>query len=271
MDAALRDRKSYIMEVLTPAQDDPEFEGKLGVFGERFRRILHHDGVVSIPDNPMGRLRFGALEVMEHQGIVAGGDDVLVHVNTFHTKDDLDGMLRKAADRGIRHLLVVSGDGSPRLSKLEPEDLGVRAEVVTSVELLGYIRALFPGVFSCGVAFNQYEPPEHELEKLRRKLDAGAESIITQPVIGEDLHVSGIIGGSVPVFVEAWMSKKIELVYECVGIAPPSASEGVPYSPKANLLDLHRLYPTAGVYLAMLSFKSEWGELLPRVPSLALR
>lgn len=269
MATTLWDERSYIIELLTPAQDDPEFEQKLEVFRKRFRRILEVEGVVSIPDNPMGRLRFGAIEVLDQLGLEPTEDQLLVHVNTFHTKSDLDDQLRSAADRGLRHLLVVSGDGSPRLAKLEPEDLGVRTEVVTSVELLRYIHGKFPDVFSCGVAFNQYEPREHELRKLGRKLDAGAGFIITQPVIGEDAGIAALMSAPVPVFVEAWMSKKIELVYECVGMTPPSTAEASPYSPAANLRDLHTLYPWAGVYLAMLSSKSDWSELLPHVPNTA--
>ena len=52
-----------------------------------------------------------------------------------------------------------------------------------------YIAREHPGAFRCGVAFNPYEPQEAELEKMKRKIDAGAEFIITQPIIGCDDRV----------------------------------------------------------------------------------
>ena len=42
----------------------------------------------------------------------------------------------------------------------------------TSVELLKYVNREYPGMFSLGVAFNPYEPEDHEMEKTQRKIDA---------------------------------------------------------------------------------------------------
>jgi methylenetetrahydrofolate reductase (NADPH) len=173
-------------------------------------------------------LHFTALEVMESLDLSIAPDRILVHLNTFHRKEDLDDLLRTAAGRGVRYLLVVSGDGGPRLPKLEPEDLEVSSKAVTSVELPGYIRSRFPGAFMCGVAFNQYEPPAHEIEKLERKIAAGAEFVVTQPVIGVDAEVARLLDRRIPIFVEAWMSRRIELVYECVGVAAPPGGAGAP-------------------------------------------
>lgn len=255
----------HVIEALTPAQEDPEFEAKLSVFADRYRRILDHGAVVSIPDNPMGHLHFTALEVIEELDLAIDPERVLVHLNTFHQKHDLDAFLKGAADRGLRYLLVVSGDGGPRLPRLEPEALGLTAKAVTSVELLDYIRSRYPSTFTCGVAYNQYEPVEHETGKLLKKLDAGAEFVITQPVIGADGRIARLMGHGVPVFVEAWMSRKIELVYECVGVTAPHVEPGSPaYSPEENLRLLRSAYPTAGVYLSMLGMKKDWSALMPR-------
>jgi methylenetetrahydrofolate reductase (NADPH) len=256
----------HVVEALTPAQEDPEFEAKLAVFAERYRRILDHGAVVSIPDNPIGHLHFTALEVIDETGLAVDPERVLLHLNTFHRKDDLDAFLRGAADRGVRYLLVVSGDGGPRLPKLEPEDLGLATKAVTSVELLDYIRSRYPSMFTCGVAYNQYEPVEHETEKLLRKLDAGAAFVITQPVIGADGRIARLMGHGAPVFVDAWMSRKIELVYQCAGVTAPRTEPGSPaYSPEENLRLLRSAYPTAGVYLSMLGMKKDWSALMPRL------
>ncbi len=267
----LKDQKTYIVESLTPRQDDPDFERKIELFGERYHRIIRHGGAMSIPDNPMGHLHFGALEVLEFLGVEIEPDGVLMHLNTFHRKEDLDALLRNAAERGVRNLLVVSGDGSPRLPRLDPSDLGAETKAVTSVELLGYIASAYPGTFRLGAAFNYSEPPEHEMPKLARKLEAGAEFVITQPVIGAEEHVARMVSSiSRPVFIGAWMSPKIELIYECLGMTAPSGQAGAPpYSPVDNLRQLHEIYPAAGMFLSRLAMKADWSAILPRLAEAA--
>lgn len=258
------DNRSYLIELLTPRQSDEDFDVRLGIFGDRYRRILDHGAVVSIPDNPMGSLHFTAMETVEFLGLPLHPERTLLHVNTFHRKPDLDAFLDAARGAGLKHLLVVSGDGGPRLPKLEPAEIGSSAKAATSVELLEYIERHWPGSFRCGVAFNPYEPVEHELAKLRRKIEAGARFIVTQPVIGADAAVSELDGHKLPVWVGAWMSKRIDLLLECVGVERPASAE--PYDPAANLARLHDGYPGFGLYLAQLSFKKDWCPLLTRLP-----
>ena len=54
----------YIIELLTPKQNDEDFEQKLEQFAERYRRILDQGAAVSICDNPLGNIHFTAMEVM---------------------------------------------------------------------------------------------------------------------------------------------------------------------------------------------------------------
>ena len=251
----------YLIELLTPKQTDADFEAKLSQFAQRYQRILDQGVAVSICDNPLGNLHFTAMEVGSFLEIPFDPERTLLHLNSFHRKSDFDAFLRDARERGIRHLLVVSGDGGPRLPRLEPSELGVSAKTVTSVELLQYINKEHPGTFLCGVAFNQYEPEEHEREKLRRKLEAGAQFVITQPVVGADATVSALAAAGVPIFVGAWMSKRIEPLCECVGVKKP---ETAAYDPVGNLTRIHENYPAWGIYLAQLGFKREWGPLLTR-------
>ena len=252
----------YIIELLTPKQNDESFEEKLVKFSERYRKILDHGAVVSICDNPMGNLHFTAMEVMDAMELPLDPERTLLHVNTFHRKVDLDGFLAAARGRGLKYLLVVSGDGGPRLPKLEPGDIGVQAKSVTSVELLRYIEREHPGAFTCGVAFNQYEPLSDEREKLSRKLAAGARFVITQPSIGRDPGVADLADAGVEVFVGSWMSKKIELLCDCVGVKKP---EGGTFDPLENLRTVDRAFPSWGIYLAQLGFARDWGEVLTRV------
>jgi methylenetetrahydrofolate reductase (NADPH) len=256
------DRSPYLIELLTPRQSEADFEARLEVFKQRYRRILDHGAVVSIPDNPLGNLHFTAMETVEFLGLPLDSERTLLHLNTFHRKIDLDAFLDAAQAAGLKHLLVVSGDGGPRLPKLEPRDLGSDAKAVTSIELLEYVAHRHPGAFRCGVAFNQYEPAEHEREKLRRKIDAGARFIVTQPVIGADSSLASLASSNLPVWAGAWMSKRVDLLVECVGLGQLDAAA---YDPAANLAILHGAFPAFGIYLAQLSFKKDWCPLLTRI------
>jgi len=251
----------YVIELLTPKQSDQDFEARLEVFAERYRRILDAGAVVSIPDNPMGNVHFTAQEVVDFLELPLDPERTLLHLNSFHLKSDLDVFLRGAADCRVKNLLVVSGDGGPKLPRLEPSELGIDAKTVTSIVLLQYIEREYPGVFTCGVAFNQYEPAEHELGRLERKLEAGARFIITQPVMGGDPVVASLGTYGVPVFIGAWMSKRVDLLLECVGLEPRQDEQ---YDPAGNLARLDSLYPDFGLYLALLSFKQDWSDLLTR-------
>lgn len=252
------DRAAFHVEILTPKRDSESIESDLEKFAEKYRRVLAEGDTICITDNPMGLLSFQAVEVIELLGLPVIPDRLLVHLNTFHTKKELDELLRTYRDMGGRQLLVVSGDGSQKLHRLEPEEVGIPAVTVTSVELLRYIAREHPGVFHCGVAFNPYEPQDSELAKMGRKVEAGAEFIITQPIIGRDDRVLALPAFGLPVTLDAWMSKKLHLLSECVGAAIP---EDAPYDPVANLRELRTLYPDFGSYLALLGFKAQYAQL----------
>jgi methylenetetrahydrofolate reductase (NADPH) len=253
----------YIIELLTPKQNDEQFEKTLEIFSRRYLRVHAHGAVVSIPDNPLGNLHFTAMETVNFLTLPLEPERTLLHVNTFHRKADLDGFLHEAKDRGLKKILVVSGDGGPRLTRLEPEDLGVEAKTVTSVELLGYIAREYPGSFTCGVAFNQYEPPEMEWDKLRAKVAAGAGFIITQPVIQGTPEVARLSEFGLPVWAGAWMSHRIDRFLACVGQDVNIAAD---YSPEANLSYLDARFGTFGIYLSQISFKKDWNTILTRKP-----
>lgn len=261
MPALLFEQRRYSIELLTPRQDAPDFEADLVLFRERFSKIRAHNGVVSIPDNPLGNLHFTAMEVLTYLDLAFQPEALLLHLNTFHRKADLDVFLNQAGAKGVRYLLCVSGDGGPRLPKLEPDDLGTPGTTVTSVELLNYIHAKFPGQFVCGVAFNQYEPTEHEQAKLARKLAAGAGFIITQPSMEPDGRVGDLARYGVPVFVGAWFSKRLDLLYRCLGVE--SKTMPADYDPVRNYRLLGEWYPEFGRYCSLVGFKRDWSGLFP--------
>jgi methylenetetrahydrofolate reductase (NADPH) len=249
------DNKIFHIEILTPKQNSQKLEADLERFADKYTKVIEAGYVACITDNPMGMLSFQATEVIPEFELPVEPEQLVIHLNTFHTKEHLDQILTTAADMGAKYILTLSGDGSERLSKLTPEAIGVDCNTVTSVELLKYIHREYPGKFSCGVAFNPYEPPEHELERMKRKVDAGAEYIITQPVIGSHPTIPSLAQFNIPVIIDAWMSKKLHLLSECVGYEIP---EDTPYDPIENLKELQKNYPRHGLYLALLGFKTQY-------------
>lgn len=234
-----------IIELVTPKQSVSDIETALARFAQRYQIILDHGFVVSLPDNPLGIVRFRATEVIEELALHVPPDRVLIHLNTFHTKQDLDEMLESAQSLGVTRLLVVSGDGGERLPKLAPEALGLEGNVVSAVELLRYIHTTRPGCFQCGVAFNPYEPREHEVVKLERKIRAGAEFIATQPIIAEHENVDALAELETPVFIGVWMSSRLDLLSNCVGY-PVRANEI--YDPVSNAYKVLKRYPRWATY-----------------------
>jgi methylenetetrahydrofolate reductase (NADH) len=252
------DHKIFHVELQTPKRSSEDIEKDLRTFDEKYRKVVEAGWIVCITDNPMGLLSYGATETIDLLGLPVHPEQLMVHLNTFHTKTELDEILNATKGFGGKYLLVVSGDGSQRLHRLEPAEVGIECKTVTSVELLRYIDREYPGQFTCGVAFNPYEPQDAEIEKMKRKVDAGASFIITQPIIGRDERLEGLKPFPLPVIIDAWMSKKLHLLSECVGHEIP---EGTPYDPIENLKELRRNYPDYGLYLAILGFKTQYPVL----------
>lgn len=250
--------KKYLIEVLPPKQDTEKLEEDLAKFNTRYLKVINGGYCACITDNAMGYLYFQGTEIIEEFNLPVLPEQVIIHLNTFHRKDDLDNILNTCQLKGIKYLLVVTGDGSARLPKLRPKDLDfTKIDSVTSVELIEYINREYPHTFVLGVAFNPYEPEEHEFEKMNRKIKAGASFIITQPLLGENLVVNRLIKKypEIPIFIEAWMSKKLHLLWEAVGYEIPVNRE---YDPISTLKILHKLYPGCGVYLSLLGFKTQY-------------
>lgn len=251
--------KMYHIEVLPPKQDSEKLEADLELFAQKYNRVMESGYCACITDNAMGHLSFQGTEIIEELGLDVNPEQVMIHLNTFHTKQDLNNILDTCKSMGIKYLLVISGDGSDRLPRLQPSDIRANgvAESVTSVELLKYIKDEYPDTFVLGVAFNPYEPPEHEFEKLQRKLKAGASFIITQPIIEKNKIVDELSAKyqDMPIFIEAWMSKKLYLLSDAVGYEIP---EDTQFDPIETLKILHKLYPAFGVYLSLLGFKTQY-------------
>jgi methylenetetrahydrofolate reductase (NADH) len=252
----------YLVELLSPKRSPADqVREHLDRFAQRYRRILAAGLGMSIPDNPMGQPRYGALETIDLCGLSIDAEKVVMNLNTFHAKDELDALLKKAVGAGLAYLLVVRGDGGPLLPKLDPKSIGGKSSVATSIDLIRYINTAYPEQFLTGAAFNPYNPMPFELKRMEQKIAAGAKFVVTQPIIGRDENVDRLKDLNMPIVVEAWMSKNIDLLYKSVRKEKDAKAAG--YDPVENLKALHEAYPECCVYLSMLSFKKDWREVLP--------
>ena len=254
----------YLIEILTPKRGTlGDLEERMSSFAQKYYRSFNSGCGVSIPDNPMGQPRYSLLEAIEFCGLPVHPQKTVMNLNTFHGKEELDNILNRASNLGVKYLLVVRGDGGPTLPKLEPESIGSKRSVVTSIDLLRYINREYSDVFIPGAAFNQYNPRDFELARMKQKIDAGARFIITQPVLGRDPSVDSLEDFDIPVVIEAWMSAKVDLLLKSVRSKKDERTKG--YDPLKNLQTLHQVYPKNCVYLSMLSFKEDWQSILPRL------
>ena len=255
---------SYLVEILTPKRtDSTDNKDKINLFAERYCRSIDLNLGISVPDNPMGQPRFSLLEMIEQSDLPVVSDLTVMNLNTFHTKEELDGLLKKADKMGVKYLLVIRGDGGPKLSKLDAASIGGDKTVSTSTDLLRYINTAYKGKFITGCAYNHYNPIQFESNRLKQKIEAGAKFVITQPVIGQDSNVESLFDFGIPVVVEAWMSKNLELLFKSVRKQKDERAEN--YDPINNLRVLHETYPNSCIYLSMLGFKKQWRHILPRL------
>jgi methylenetetrahydrofolate reductase (NADPH) len=254
----------YIVELLSPKRTPAgKIDNLLDRFAGRFQQIMDAGCGVSIPDNPMGQPRLGALECIELRGLKIDSEKVIMNLNSFHTREELDHLLNRAADSGLKHILVVRGDGGPLLPRLDPRQIDAEKSVVTSVDLIRYIHRSYAGRFITAAAFNPYKPLGMEMKRMKQKMAAGAAYAVTQPIIGRDAGVDELLSLGIPVVVEAWMSTNIDLFNKSVGRQTNDQADG--YDPVANLKSLHAHYPESCVYLSMLRFDRPWNQVLPHL------
>ncbi len=96
------------------------------------------------------------------------------------TVDQLRGYLRRAADEGVENVVALRGDPPRGDTKFEPVPGGLSY----ANELVGLVRSEFA---DCGIAVAGYPEthqeapsPQADLANLKRKVDAGADVVITQ-------------------------------------------------------------------------------------------
>jgi methylenetetrahydrofolate reductase (NADPH) len=106
--------------------------------------------------------------------------DAAAHVTCVGaTRGELDTLARGWAERGVKRIVALRGDAPSGQAKFQPHPSGYR----DAVDLVAGLRQV--GDFKIAVgAYPETHPdaasPEADLDNLKRKLDAGASSAITQ-------------------------------------------------------------------------------------------
>jgi homocysteine S-methyltransferase len=181
-------------------------------------RILAQLGVhaINVPDSPRASARMSAqslcIQIQQHTGI-----ETILHYtcrdrNVLSIQSDLLG----ASSIGLHNILCLTGD-PPKLGNY-PDATAVFD--VDAIGLVNIVRRLNHGLdigsnaigastnFTIGVAANPGVPDiEHELQRFKYKVEAGAEYAITQPVFDLRLlesFLERIAGFRIPVIAGIW-------------------------------------------------------------------
>jgi len=241
---------------------DPPKGGSLEGLVEIARaiRASGRAGFVDVNDNPMARARMNALMTSVTLQREAG-IETIPHVTPRDTTVmGLEGVLLGAHAEGVRNVLAVTGD-PPHVGDY-PGSRGVYE--VDSIGLVRLLTALnrgedyvgkaldAPTSFFVGVAVNpSADDLELELDRFRRKVDAGARFAMTQALFDVELLDRFVerLGGEwpVPALVGVWPLRShamaLRLHNEVPGIS-------VPERVLAVLQDAGPDAPAAGLELA---------------------
>jgi methylenetetrahydrofolate reductase (NADPH) len=118
--------------------------------------------------------------------IRAQGHAAAPHISCIaSTRENVRGMLQKYKDNGIRHLVALRGD--------LPSGLAAAGEFRYANELVAFIRQEFGDHFFVEVAaYPEYHPQaknaQEDLRNFKRKVEAGANSAITQYFYNADAY-----------------------------------------------------------------------------------
>jgi methionine synthase I (cobalamin-dependent)/5,10-methylenetetrahydrofolate reductase len=147
--------------------------------------------VVNITDSPMARVRMAALPACAVLQLQTGVETVLHFTTRDRNFMGLQADLLGAHAAGVRNILALTGD---------PPSLGdyAHATGVFDVDSIGLVQLIkemkgghdlqgkdmgYPAGFCVGVALDPTTPElEREAQRLREKIDAGAEFVMTQPL-----------------------------------------------------------------------------------------
>jgi homocysteine S-methyltransferase len=254
---ALRERQWVVSVELDPPKGGTS-TAMLDV--ARALRASGEVGFVDVNDNPMARARMNALMASVAIEREAGIETIPHLTPRDTTVMGLEGVLLGAHAEGVRNILAVTGD-PPHVGDY-PGSRGVyEVDAIGLVQLLSALNRGedyvgkgidAPTSFFVGVAVNPSAADlDLELERFRRKVDAGAHFAMTQALFDLELldRFAGRLGGAwpIPVLVGVWPLRShamaLRLHNEVPGIS-------VPETVRRALLDAGADAPAVGLDLA---------------------
>jgi methylenetetrahydrofolate reductase (NADPH) len=131
-----------------------------------------------------GSTREGTLETVLE--IRAAGHEAAPHISCIaSSREDIKAQLERYRSNGIRHIVALRGD--------LPSGLAMSGELRYAYELVEFIRAQYGDHFYIEVAaYPEYHPQartaQDDLRNFKRKIDAGANSAITQYFYNADAY-----------------------------------------------------------------------------------
>jgi methylenetetrahydrofolate reductase (NADPH) len=235
---ASRDRPVFSLEFFTPKNE----AGRRALFRAIERLKAIEPGFVSITCGAAGSTRERtadlAIEVQREHGLTA-----MAHlVCTGTTQAELDETLHHMKDHGIENILALRGDPPRGAAGWTPVEGGFRH----ANELAAFVRERFSmGIGGACYPEKHHEAPslEADIRNLKRKVDAGAEFLITQLFFDNDTYWR---------FVDRVRGE---------GIAVPIVPGIMPVLNLANLQRIASLSPGTGIPNALLNaFEATEGD-----------
>lgn len=178
---ASREKPGFIVELLPPKQNDVE---KL----IDTAAMLKSSGAetISFPENPMAQVRMNAIVaaglVQKKTGLTSIFHYTCRDRNLISLQSDILG----ACALGLTNVLAVTGDpaslgNNPGASSVFDVDS------IKLVKLIADMKRALKLDMRIGVAFNpNFDDMSGQLQRLKRKIDAGAEFVMTQPMFETD-------------------------------------------------------------------------------------
>jgi methylenetetrahydrofolate reductase (NADPH) len=173
-------RPTYSFEFFPPRT--PEGVEKLRAARRQLRELK--PAFCSVTFGAGGSTREGTLETVLE--IRSEGVPAAPHISCIgSTREGIEAVLAQYREHGIRHLVALRGD--PPSGSVDAGDFHYASELVA------FIRARSGDWFHIDVAaYPEMHPqagtPEHDLANFKRKIDAGANSAITQYFFNADAY-----------------------------------------------------------------------------------
>jgi len=193
------DAASVIVELLPPKGSDIEKCIDTAA-------ILKSSGaqVLSFPENPLAQVRMGSIGAAAAVKRTTGLEAIFHYTCRDRNLIGLQSDLLGAYALGLRYVLVVTGDAVSLGNNPEASSV-YDVDSVKLVKLIDNMKQSLHLDMRIGVAFNPNLPDiTAQVRRLRRKVEAGAEFVMTQPVFDADRVLSmrdAIVDLNVPVYL----------------------------------------------------------------------